>query len=298
MPTTVSTALVPRKKAATWPAGTAWPVTGRERPGEHGGAGPDRGGRERQEAAAGLGPHHEQDRRGRGGQPERGEEAAERGEPAEAAQELPRQHAARIGAGLTQRRAARADSCRDRPQPRHARDDGGERQHAEQRRHDPDQVGHAGKRREPERQRQGQHRGPDRELSRALGHQRAGQQRAAGFVDAAAQQQHAHRVARAGGSQAAGARARDPGGDRLAPAEVAAARGAHERAPAAAARHLVRQVQHHPQDQPPQLGAGDRLREARQRTLKGSRQLDGRVPHAGMILPTNAPLLSTRCTNS
>ena len=32
MPTTVSTALVPRKKAATWPAGTAWPVTGANAP--------------------------------------------------------------------------------------------------------------------------------------------------------------------------------------------------------------------------------------------------------------------------
>ena len=82
VPTTVSTVLVPTKNAATATAGTAVPVTGSKVAARIAAPAPTRGGREGHEAPAALREHDEQHGGGRRGQPEGGEEAGERAEPA------------------------------------------------------------------------------------------------------------------------------------------------------------------------------------------------------------------------
>ena len=110
VPTRVSTTLVPTKKAASWPAGTAGPVTGAKVAASMAAPAPTETG-ERDEPAAALRRGDEQHGGERGGQAEGGEEAGERAEPADAAGDLPREHAARVGARALERRAATADAA-------------------------------------------------------------------------------------------------------------------------------------------------------------------------------------------
>ena len=81
-------------------------------------------------------------------------------------------------------------------------------------------------------------------------------------------------VAGARGGDAAGAGARDPCGDRVAAPDVLAARRAQERAPAAATRDLIGQVQHHPKDEHPgdaPVTASAKLARARSRAAVSSK---------------------------
>ena len=187
-------------------------------------------------------------------QAERGEEARERAEQACAAGELPREHAAGIGAGRAQRRAAAADAGGDPAHARRARatairtaaSTSAATRKATVAVDAPSLGPDADDQRDRDQQR------PGRAFAGGLGDERAGEHRAAGLGHPPAQQQHAHRVAAAREDEAAGARAGDPGGDRVAAARcaVVTGRGAHERAPAAAAAKLVGQVQGDAKDQP------------------------------------------------
>ena len=94
------------KKAATCAAGTVVPVTGSKVAARIAAPAPTEAGEKGTRRAARLREDDEQDGGGRGRQAEGGEEARQRGDPQDAARQLPRQHLARIGARLAQRRAA------------------------------------------------------------------------------------------------------------------------------------------------------------------------------------------------
>jgi len=184
---------------------------------------------------------------------------------------------ARVGAGRPQRGTAAADAQREPAQARHAPDrERGERH--------PGRDGGRGQRSRcaqlgphAERQRHPQQPHADRHLARSFGHQRAGEQRAAGARDAPREQEDTHRIAAAGGEHAAGRRAGDPGGDRVAAPQlgVGAVGRPHDREPAAAAGDLVEDVQRHAERQPAGRRAGERAGEVSQRAL----QRVSRVPH-------------------
>ncbi len=302
VPTTVSTVLVPMKNAARRSVGHRRAGDGLEARRQHREPGADRGGRERHQPGAPLGEHDEQQHRRRDRQREGGEEARQRADPADAAEQLPGQHRPGVGPRRAQRRAAARQAARDpaggdgdaagprRPPgvPRHEeaaaghdRGEHGEHRADGERRRRPEVRADA------ERQRGGEHDEPDQQLARALGDQRPGQDGAAGLPEPAAQQQHAHRVAAAGGHEAAGARAGHPRADRVTTPQprVGAGGRAHQREPPAPARDLVEQVERHPEQDPPGGRARHRPGQVGEHTFQGGRRVGGCVPHRGTRVP-------------
>ena len=223
---------------------------------------------------------------------EGGEEARQRREPARPAGELPGQHAAPVPAGLAQGGAPAADAGEDAPQARQAHGAGHRDEHHE----GGGEHGQGRPRRGAQLRADAQHQGrreddqADGQLARPLGHERARQQRAAGARSAPGEQQHAHRVAAARGRDATGTGAGDPRRDGVAGAKrgILGPGCAHEHVPPAAAQDLVGEMQRDAERQPSGGSAGDGSGEGRERAFAGSRKLDRRVPHRGLMVPLHA----------